>query len=69
MKIKIKQKGKIKVKLSLLSLTLTDSLLDFGIMINIDFLKWENQQLRLIYKFIILTILAIYLVLPTSALR
>ena len=66
MKIKIKQKGKIKVKLSLLFLTLTDSLLDFGIIISIDFLKWKNQQLRLIYKFIIL---AIYLVLSTSALR
>ena len=43
-----------------------NSLLGFGIIINVNFLKWKGQ---LIHKFVILTILTIYLALPTNVLR
>ena len=46
-----------------------DGLLDFEIMINVDFLKWKGQYLRLIQEFAILMILATYLALSTNALR
>jgi len=40
---------------------LYDSLLDFGIIIDVKFLKWEGQWLKLMHKFAILTILVIHL--------
>ena len=48
---------------------LYDSLLGFGMIINMDFLKCNSQWLRLIYVFAILTILVMYLGLLIIFLR
>ena len=44
-------------------------LLGLGIIIDVDFLKWDSQYLRLIHKLAILTKFVIYLMLVTKTLR